>query len=218
MIQTIIFDSYGTLFDVNVLSNKLNNYFPGDGEAINKTWRDKQLDYAFIREITGTYCPFSKVVRDSLHYAVNKHGYELQPYQEIELLQAYLTLPVYPEVKSVLTQLNQKSCAILSNGSHDMLDPLIINTGLYPFFTRIISTDEIRHYKPNPLCYHYASLALASPKTETLYVSANEFGIAGANSYGFYTAWINRDKNPLDRLDSLPTAVYQDLNGILEWS
>lgn len=217
-IKTFIFDSYGTLFNLDVLQDVLNQYFPGDGKAISETWREKQMEYTFSREITGTYAPFSTITHDALTYAVEKHGYYLKDEQEVPLMRAYLYLPVFPDVKTVLPRISaRKPCAILSNGSHDMLDPLIIHNNLPPYFSRIISADEIKRYKPTLRCYHYAAKQIHTAKEQVLYVSAHSWGIAGAKKYGFQTALINREQKPIDRLGQSPDVIYTSLLDLLDW-
>ncbi|MRH41770.1 haloacid dehalogenase type II [Aquibacillus halophilus] len=216
-INTIIFDSYGTLFDVHSLSNKLENHFSGKGQKISQTWREKQIEYALLRQIMGNYATFFEITKAALTYAIKKHGEQTNPEQMEELVAAYLNLDVYPEVKGVLSQLGNKQLAIFSNGSHDMLDPLVKNAGITTLFDKIISTNEVKEFKPAPASYHYAMEVLNSQKENTLFVSSNGWDISGAENYGVRTAWINRKRLPVEELNLMPDSVYQDLTGILEW-
>ncbi|WP_346817094.1 HAD-IA family hydrolase [Staphylococcus equorum] len=127
----------------------------------------------------------------------------------------YLT--PYSEVKEVLNQLKNKKLAVFSNGSHDMLDPLIEKSELSGEFDQIISADEVKHFKPTIESYHYVSQILEVIPEEVLFMSSNGWDISGAKNYGFQTAWINRQNLPIEELNLEPNIIYQDLSGILEW-
>lgn len=155
--------------------------------------------------------------RDSLKYAINKLNLEYNQEKELVLLEEYKNLAHYPEVETVLKEMKSKTLAVFSNGSRDMLVPLIQNSGLAIFFDEIISVDEIKQYKPTPASYSYCLKVLGLEREEILFMSSNGWDISGARNFGFKTAWINRNKMRIEELNQKPHAIYTDLNGILEW-
>ncbi|WP_226037317.1 haloacid dehalogenase type II [Aquibacillus saliphilus] len=216
-ITTIVFDSYGTLFNVHSLSHRLEEFFPGKGQEISQTWREKQIEYALLRQIMGNYTTFYEITKDALIYAIKKHGGPVTTEQTKQLVEAYLQLDVFPEVKAVLSQLKDKQLVIFSNGSLDMLNPVVKNAGLSGIFNHIISVDDIEQFKPAPASYNYATKVLNTKAKNVLFVSANGWDISGAENYGFHTAWINRKGLPTEELELVPDTTYPDLRGILEW-
>lgn len=216
-IQALVFDVYGTLFDVYSVKEKCRELYGDKGEEISLVWRQKQLQYSFLRQLMGQYEPFSKITRDALDYTLTK--LEL-PYDEEKvetLLEAYRNLEAHPESAEILEQMRDKKIAVFSNGSRDMLEPLIKNSVLSELIDDIISVDDIKQYKPTPASYSYALKVLGVERHEVLFMSSNEWDIAGAKSFGFQTAWINRDGMPLDKLGMEPDSIYSDLTGILNW-
>ncbi|OIK09258.1 haloacid dehalogenase type II [Bacillus sp. MUM 13] len=216
-IKALVFDIYGTLFDVYSVKEKCNELFPGKGEEISIIWRQKQLEYSFLRQLMGQYETFINITKDSLKYAVNKLNLDYTQEKEYALLKKYKNLSYYPEVEKVLKQMKPKKLAVFSNGSRDMLEPLIQNSGLTPLFDEIISVDDIKQYKPTPASYSYCLKILGLQREEVLFMSSNGWDISGAKNFGFKTAWINRSHLPVEELNLKPHAIYTDLNGILEW-
>ncbi len=216
-IKAYIFDAYGTLFDVHSVMKELEELFPDHGEAISQTWRKKQVEYFFLRQVMGRYKPFDQVTRDSLVYAVNESGQSIGEQQIEHMLEQYRQLKHYDEVEEVLKQLQGKELIVFSNGSDNMLHPLMEFSGLQSLFTDAISADEIKQYKPSPAAYVYALEKAGVKREEVLFMSSNGWDISGAKSFGFHTAWINRNQLPVEELQLAPDAVYEDLNGILKW-
>lgn len=216
-IKALVFDVYGTLFDVYSVKEKCDELFDGQGEEISILWRQKQLEYSFLRQLMGQYEPFIDITRDSLKYAVNKLNLEYNQEKELVLLEEYKNLSHYPEVETVLKEMKPKKLAVFSNGSRNMLEPLIQNSGLSSLFDEIISVDDIKQYKPTPASYSYCLKVLGLEREEILFMSSNGWDITGAKNFGFKTAWINRNKLPIEELNQKPHAIYTDLNGILEW-
>ena len=204
-----MFDAYGTLFDVHSVAARCESCFPGKGMQLSQLWRAKQLEYTWQRSLMQRYAPFSTLTRDALAYACDALGLE---YRE-EPMAEYLRLALYPEVQSALGKLRQKQ-AILSNGSPDMLDPLVKHSGLR--FDAVISVDELKIYKPAPQVYALAVQRLKVPKERIGFVSSNCWDALGAKSYGFQVYWINRAKAPLDRLGFEPDRVLTSLDEILQ--
>ncbi|MFC4559250.1 haloacid dehalogenase type II [Virgibacillus kekensis] len=217
VIKAFVFDVYGTLFDVHSVIEKCEEYFPEKGESISKTWREKQIQYSNLRQIMNNYETFFTITKDALHYAIKAHDREFDDDSERALLGEYFKLAPYPEVKEVLEKLDGKMLAVFSNGSHDMLDPLIDQSELTGMFDNVISVDEVKQYKPAVASYNHAAKTLGVTPDEALFMSSNGWDISGAKNYGFNTAWINRNNLPVEELNLEPNAIYGDLAGILEW-
>ncbi|WP_335872942.1 haloacid dehalogenase type II [Bacillus sp. 2205SS5-2] len=216
-IKAFVFDVYGTLFDVHSVKEKCDELYPGKGEEISTVWRQKQLEYSFLRQLMGRYEPFLEVTRSALHYALAKLELPLSNSNEEDLIAAYKKLTPYPEVEAVLKQLQPKERAVFSNGSPDMLNPLIESSSLSSYIDKIITVDDIKHYKPTPASYQHALTHLGLKREEILFMSSNGWDITGAKSFGFQTAWINRQNLPKEELGITPNRIYKDLTGILEW-
>ncbi len=216
-IQALVFDVYGTLFDVHSVKEQAEALYPDHGEAISKRWREKQLEYSFHRQLNGQYVPFSQVTQDALRYTLLELKLHVTEEQITTLMETYLTLDVYPEVSSVLETMADKRLVVFSNGSHDMLDPLIEQSGLADRFEHLVSVDDIKQYKPAPASYMHAINTLGLKREEILFMSSNGWDITGAKSFGFKTAWINRNGLPVEELNLDPDRIYDDLTGITEW-
>ncbi|RLQ96757.1 haloacid dehalogenase type II [Falsibacillus albus] len=216
-IKAFIFDAYGTLFDVHSVVEKCNEFFPGKGEAISQTWRRKQLEYSFLRQLMGNYETFMTITKSALKYACAEQGAEWSEQTEQALMKEYLKLTHYPEIEDVLSRLKDRKLAIFSNGSHDMLDPLVEQSGLGPLLDEVISIDDVKQYKPTTASYMHAIKKLNVKRDEVLLMSSNGWDISGAKNFGFHTAWINRNGLPVEELNLVPDSIYSDLNGILEW-
>lgn len=216
-IQALVFDVYGTLFDVHSVKEQAETLYPDHGEAISKRWREKQLEYSFLRQLNGQYVPFSQVTQDALRYTLLELKLHVTEEQITTLMETYLTLDVYPEVSSVLETMADKRLVVFSNGSHDMLDPLIEQSGLADRFEHLVSVDDIKQYKPAPASYMHALNTLGLKREEILFMSSNGWDITGAKSFGFKTAWINRNGLPVEELNLDPDRIYDDLTGITEW-
>jgi 2-haloacid dehalogenase len=191
-IQAIVFDAYGTLYDVQSVAAATDAAFPGHGEYITQVWRLKQLEYTWLRSLMGRYADFRAVTRDSLSYTLTTIGLQPDPALLDRVVDAYDTLSPYPEAAEALDHLAQYQLAILSNGSPDMLAALVRNSGLDRYLQAVISVDPKRTYKPDPRAYELVQERLGVPPAEVLFVSSNGFDIAGAKSFGFKVARIER--------------------------
>ena len=218
-VKAFVFDAYGTLFDVFSVIEKCEELYPNKGNQISQTWRKKQLEYSYLRQMMGNYRPFSEVTREALRYAVEEAGAELTQEKEDSLLHAYQHLSVYKEVPQVLKDLKEKgvTLAIFSNGSHDMLDPLVKQSPLAEYLDYVISADDIKQFKPTPASYTHALNFLELKRENILFMSSNGWDISGAKNFGFHTAWINRNELPVECLKLPPDAIYDDLKDILNW-
>ena len=208
--EAFVFDAYGTLYDVHSVVQRCETCWPGKGAALSQLWRAKQLEYTWQRSLMQRYVPFSTVTREALAYACEALKLELSAAQMEGLMGEYLRLALYPDVTDTLERMKSKK-AILSNGSPDMLLPLVQNSGLK--LDALISVDELKVYKPAPPVYGLAVKKLGTRRIA--FVSSNCWDALGAKSYGFSVYWINRSKAPLDRLGFKPDAVLSSLNEIL---
>jgi 2-haloacid dehalogenase len=206
-IEALVFDAYGTLYDVHSVVRRCETCFPGKGAQLSQLWRSKQLEYTWQRSLMQRYVPFSTVTRDALAYSCALLGLDAAPHLET-LMAEYLALAPFPEVPKALSRLTMKK-AILSNGSPDLLQPLVRSSGLR--FDAVISVDELKVYKPAPQVYELAVRTLDTPKERIGFVSSNCWDALGAKSFGFHVYWINRSDAPVDRLGFMPDREIRSL-------
>jgi 2-haloacid dehalogenase len=152
---------------------------------------------------------FGKITKDALHYALKENERSISSENEDILMKAYLRLTPFPEVHEVLLQLKNKKLAVFSNGSHDILDPLMDHSPFGELFDDVISVDEVKQYKPTPASYAHVLHTLHVSREEVLFMSSNGWDISGAKNFGFHTAWINRNKLPIEELDLRPDKIYE---------
>jgi 2-haloacid dehalogenase len=200
----LVFDAYGTLYDVHSVAALCERFWPGKGGTVSQLWRTKQLEYTWQRSLMRRYAPFSSITEDGLRYTCAALGLALSGAQRDALMQQYLNLSPYPEALAALAALRGRKLAILSNGSPDMLDPLVANTGLDKVLDAVLSVAEVKIFKPDPRVYQIAVDRLGLPKEAIGFVSSNCWDACGAKSFGFSTYWINRAGAPLDALDATP--------------
>jgi len=212
-LDALVFDAYGTLFDVHSVMRRCETYWPGKGAALSAAWRAKQLEYTWQRSLMRAYRPFSEVTRDALEYSCQALDLELSRAQRDELMGEYLKLALFPDVKGALQRLPGKK-AILSNGSPDMLDPLVKQSGLS--FDAVLSVDELKVFKPAPEVYALAVERLDVDAGRIGFVSSNCWDALGAKAFGFNVFWINRSGAPVDRLGPKPDALLKTLGDLPE--
>jgi 2-haloacid dehalogenase len=214
--KALVFDAYGTLFDVHSVTRLADSLFPGRGPALSQAWRTKQLEYTWLRSLMGRYDDFSAVTADSLDWALESLGLAAAPEARTALIRAYRTLAMFPEVRGTLERLGERRpLAILSNGHPDMLDAVVDHNELRVFFgDRVYSVHEAGVFKPDPRVYALACAGLELPAESIGLVSSNGWDAAGARSFGFTAWWVNRGKAPVERLGSPPDAVVEDLAGL----
>jgi 2-haloacid dehalogenase len=209
--EAFVFDAYGTLFDVHSVAARCESCWPGKGAQLSQLWRAKQLEYTWQRSLMQRYAPFSTVTREALAYSCEALGLELSAAQMEGLMAEYLNLSTFADVESTLKSLRGKT-AILSNGSPDMLLPLVENSRLR--FDAVISVDELKIFKPAPQVYELSVQKLKTPREQIGFVSSNCWDAMGAKSYGFSVYWINRLGAPIDRLGFKPDAVLGSLGDL----
>jgi 2-haloacid dehalogenase len=210
-LEAFVFDAYGTLYDVHSVMRRCESMFPGKHVQLSQLWRAKQLEYTWQRSLMKRYVPFSTVTREALAYACETLGLELTAERMEALMAEYNMLTPYPDVPEALRRLKGKKLAILSNGSPDMLEPLVEHSGLE--LDAVISVDELQVYKPAPQVYELAVNKLGTDRIG--FVSSNCWDALGAKSFGFRVYWINRLGAPIDRLGFKPDQVMKTLNEIL---
>ena len=207
MIKALVFDAYGTLFDVRSVLARCEEVFPGHGANLTTLWRTKQLEYTWLRAIMGRYEDFWQITVDSLVFACRSLG--LAPtHDQIEyLMQAYLTLSSFPEIPAALEALGGVPCSILSNGTPNMLNSVVRNAGLEGRFQHVLSVDEVRTYKPSPVVYQLAEDQLGIRREEIGFVSSNGWDVAGGRTFGFQAFWLNRQNAPAEVLGVQPDRI-----------
>jgi len=191
-IRALVFDAYGTLYDVQSVLAKAEALCPGKGEVITQVWRLKQLEYTWLRSLMQDYVDFWEVTGSALDYALRAAGAEPNDAIREPLMENYLHLDPHPEAREALAALAGHKLAILSNGSPRMLQELVRNSGVDRWIEAAISIDSVRAYKPHPSCYALVEPVLGVHKEEVLFVSSNSFDAVGAKAFGFEVAWIRR--------------------------
>jgi 2-haloacid dehalogenase len=211
-IQAVVFDAYGTLFDVYSVSERCEALFPGKGTQVAQLWRSKQLEYTWLCSLIGRYQDFESITSAALRYACTQFTLNLAPTASTELMQQYRRLTVYPEVRAALEQLRPRRLAILSNGAPEMLNAVVEHAGIRPLFDAVLSVDPVRIFKPHPSVYQSAVGALNVAKQAVAFVSSNYWDAMGATAFGFRTFWINRAGVTPDTLGYEPAAVLSGLD------
>ena len=193
-VKGFVFDAYGTLFDVYAVTALCEQLFPGTGPALAQLWRVKQLQYAMMRSLMGRYRDFWQLTEDGLVYACQSLGLELTGDRRARLLEAYLTLAAFPDVRPGLEALRKRGLrlAILSNGEPKMLEAAAHSAGIAGLLDRIISVEEVKIFKPSPRVYGLAPERLGLGSAELGFVSSNSWDVAGAASSGLRALWIQR--------------------------
>jgi 2-haloacid dehalogenase len=172
----------------------------GDPVTLSATWRQKQLEYTWLRALMGRYEDFWSVTEAALRHAVRRLGLTASEAQLARLMQAYLSLATFPDVEAGLARLAPRPRAILSNGSPAMLAAAVASSGLGPSLQHVLSVDAVRTFKPSPAVYALGPAALGMPAGEMLFVSSNAWDVAGAKAFGYQVAWCNRTGAPAEEL------------------
>jgi 2-haloacid dehalogenase len=218
-IQAIVFDAYGTLFDVYSMSTLAEKRYPGKGNALSAMWRDKQLEYTKLRTMCSMYKPFWEVTQDALVFSCRKLGLELDVDARAALMGQYAKLPAFPENIGVLEQLKAAGLktAILSNGNPEMLNAAVAANGMAPSFNHILSVDAVKKYKTAPEAYQLGPDVFGLSARHLLFVSSNAWDVCGATWFGYTTFWVNRSGGPFEELGVTPHGSGPDMNALLEF-
>ena len=215
-IKAIIFDAYGTLFDVNSAAEKCKERLGDKWEGFANYWRTTQLEYTWLRSLMRRHKDFWQITEDSLDKSMN--FYNIDNSMRSELLNLYKVLSPFTEVKDSLKKLKQSNykLAILSNGTPDLLNELVVSNQLKDIFDDIFSVEEVGIFKPASKVYDLPINKYNIEKNEVLFLSANTWDVSGAGNYGYNTVWVNRNNNIFDKLDFEPNKQISNLSELLD--
>ena len=216
-ITAYVFDAYGTLFDVHSAVRRHSEAVGPDATRLGEVWRTKQLEYSWVRALTGRYQPFSALTSQALDHAFTVVP-DANRAARADLLDAYLALDAYAEVPAVLRALKERGSrtAILSNGSPDILDPVVERAGLTDLLDAVVSVDALQTFKTSPRVYAHCCERLGVEPNEVSFQSSNRWDIAGATAFGHRTVWVNRTGAPDEYADMAPAMVATDLNALID--
>jgi len=204
--RAIAFDAFGTLFDVYSVRELADRLFPGNGDALSQLWRAKQLEYTWLRALSDRYVDFERITGDSLAYSARRLQLALSETARAQLMEQYLRLSIYPEVREVLREMKSTGVglAILSNGTPAMLTALTRNGGLDGLFDHLLSVDTIGTYKTDFRSYQLGTRAFNLSPQEIVFVSSNGWDVSAGAWFGFRTFWVNRAGLPREELGVVP--------------
>ena len=215
-IKAIIFDAYGTLFDVNSAAEKCKDKIGEKWERFANFWRTTQLEYTWLRSLMDRHKDFWQVTEDSLDKSMK--AFDIDPSMRNELLNLYKVLSPFEEVPETLKTLKEKKfkLAILSNGTPSLLDELVKSNHLDNLFDDIFSIEQVGVYKPSSRVYDMPIRKYNINKSEIAFLSANTWDVSGAGNYGYQSIWVNRNNNIFDNLDFKPKYQITDLNKLTQ--
>ena len=214
--KAIIFDAYGTLFDVNSAAEKCKDKIGDKWEAFANFWRTTQLEYTWLRSLMNRHKNFWQVTEDSLDKSMSVFKVDMS--MKNELLNLYKILSTYPEVKKVLENLKKKNfkLAILSNGTPSLLNELVKTNNLNSLFDDLFSVEEVKIYKPDNRVYDLPVKKYKIQPKEITFLSANSWDVSGGGNFGFNSVWVNRNKSSFDNLDYKPKYEIGNLTQLLD--
>jgi len=215
-VKAIIFDAYGTLFDVNSAAEKCKDKIGDKWEHFSNYWRTTQLEYTWLRSLMKRHKDFWQITEDSLDKSMKV--FEIEKSMKNELLNLYKKLSTFPEVKEVLNTLKNKNykLAILSNGTPSLLSELVSSNNLDEIFDNIFSIEDAGIYKPDSKVYDLPVKKYQVDKNEIAFLSANTWDVSGGGNYGYNAVWINRNNNIFDNLDFIPKYQIKNLNDLMK--
>ena len=214
--RTIVFDAYGTLFDVNSAAEKCKNKLGNKWESFANFWRTTQLEYTWLRSLMKKHKNFWQITEDSLDKSMKV--FNIDNNLKNELLNLYKILSPYPEVKKVLKNLKERKfkLAILSNGTPELLNDLVKKNDLNNLFDDLFSIEEVQIYKPDSKVYDLPIKKYNINPNEIVFLSANTWDVSGGGNYGYHSIWVNRNKSHFDNLDYLPKNEIGNLTQLLD--
>jgi 2-haloacid dehalogenase len=218
--QAVLFDAYGTLFDVYSVGLVAEQLFPGQGQALGQLWRDKQIEYTRLVTTSNHgahYQPFWQLTQAALRYACKRLKLELTAEAELKLMNQYRHLSAFPENRDVLQALKSRgiTTGILSNGDPEMLGIAVRSAGLEGLLDHVISVDKVRKYKTHPEAYALGEQVTGLRAAQIVFVSSNSWDALAATWYGFQTLWVNRYGLPFEELGTQPVRIGATLNDVL---
>ena len=214
--KAVVFDAYGTLFDVNSAAEKCKSKIGSDWETFANFWRTTQLEYTWLRSLMKRHKDFWKITEDSLDKSMKVFNIDKE--MKYELLDLYKVLSTYPEVKEVLKNLKKKNLklAMLSNGTPELLEELVSSNGLNDLFDDLFSIEEVKIYKPHSKVYELPIKKYKITANEITFLSANTWDVSGGGNYGFNSIWVNRNNSQFDILDYQPKNEIDNLSQLLD--
>ena len=215
-VKAIIFDAYGTLFDVNSAAEKCKDKIGDKWEGFANYWRTTQLEYTWLRSLMKRHKDFWQITEDSLDKSMN--AFNINKSMRSELLNLYKTLNTFPEVKDVLNKLKERNykLAILSNGTPSLLNELVKSNNIENIFDDIFSIEDVGIYKPDSRVYDIPTKKYQIQKNEVAFLSANTWDVSGGGNYGYNAIWVNRSNNIFDNLDYKAKNKVKNLNHLLD--
>ncbi len=210
-VKAIIFDAYGTLFDVNSAAEKCKDKIGDKWESFANFWRTTQLEYTWLRSLMKRHKDFWQITEDSLDKSMK--AFSIDPSMKNELMNLYKVLSPFKEVPETLKKLKGKNfkLAILSNGTPSLLDELVKSNSLDKLFDDIFSIEEVGIYKPDSRVYDLPIKKYKIKNSEVMFLSANTWDVSGGGNYGYHSIWVNRNNNIFDNLDFNPSNQIKDL-------
>jgi 2-haloacid dehalogenase len=217
-VRAVLFDAYGTLFDVFSVAARAEQLFPGQGQALAAQWRTSQIDYTRLYTLSGRYKPFWDLTQDALRYSLKRLNLRADAAAEKALMSEYACLSAFPENVSTLKLLRARGLpiGILSNGDPNMLQIAVNSAGMSGLFNWVLSVDEVKQFKTTPAAYALGPAAAGVPAKEILFVSSNGWDACGATWFGYQTLWVNRAGLPLEELGVSPTRVGATLADVMQ--
>jgi 2-haloacid dehalogenase len=210
--RAFLFDAYGTLFDVHSVVLRSGTGITGDLDSLSQLWRQKQLEFTWLRALMDRYQDFWQITEAALRTALAQLHMEASEPQVLRLLEGYLAPALLPDARAALEALSDFPRAILSNGTPAMLEAAVRNHGLGSYFSSIISVDQVKTYKPSPRVYQLGTQTLGLAAKEILFVSSNAWDAAGAKAFGYSVCWCNRSGLQMERLGYEPDFVVTSLH------
>lgn len=217
-IRAVVFDAYGTLFDVHSVACLAEQLFPGRGDALSLLWRQKQLEYSWLRTMSGRYKPFWDITRDALRHACARLSLPLEPATETRLMNQYASLSAFPENLDALRALKAAGLplGILTNGDRGMVEVALRSAGMTGLFEHVLSSEQVETFKTADAMYALAPAAFGCRPRQILFVSSNCWDAIGARWYGFTSFWVNRAGAPIEQLDTEPDHTGHLLGDVLD--
>ena len=215
-IKALVFDAYGTLLDVKSLDERLEHHYGDQAGWINSIWRQKQLQYTWLRSLMDRYKPFSQITREALEFACKEVGVDLTAEIIADLMDHYFILSSFPEVPELLKELSQShACSILSNADMPMLQKACDHNGITQYLEAILTVDSVGINKPTPQVYELATRHFQCEGNQIAFISSNTWDVVGAKSFGLKSIWLNRTNGTMETLGFEPDWTIESLSDLI---
>lgn len=214
--EAIVFDAYGTLFDISSVYKRIEFHFGLHAQRFEEIWRGKQLEYTWLRALIGKYKPFSEVTLEALEYTCHALSLPISPEVTSDMMLHYEKLTVFEEIPSVLRHLNDShSLAILSNADPSLLGKAVRYNDIERYFSHIISADQVKTFKTSPLVYELAESHLSLARDHICFISTNRWDIVGAKAFGLKNIWLNRHDAVFEQMEFQPDSIISQLTELI---